>query len=115
MTVFMERLFKTYREVQSKVLGHMYAASARRAQLANRFRKPNELSPGMHVLVRDARLRMSGGRGPHKEPLEAAEIVSVQGNKCTVRRREDKKLVENVHAENILVVPHNVQDYRSQS
>ena len=52
---YVRNLFRNYREIRVRVLGWLKAASEKRADLANRFRKSKPLRPGMQVVLRDPR------------------------------------------------------------
>ena len=53
MDAYAKRLFTAYREVRVKVLGWYAAASQKRAELANRFRKAKIVELGDRVVYKD--------------------------------------------------------------
>ena len=60
--------------------------------------------------MRDPRQRRTGGRTPYKQPLtEPLVVEKVHGNKCTLRK-PDGTLVEDVHVEDMIVVPDPARD-----
>ena len=105
-------IFAQYKQIRNIVLEHSRKSSSKRAALANRFRRDRKIVKGMRVVYRDPRVRAAGGRTPWKqpatEPLVVAE-VSQSGNKLTLRR-EDGSLLEDVHAENVVLVPETMKD-----
>ena len=54
-TDFARKLFGEYRQIKVRVLGYLYDASSKRAELANRFRRNRSLKPGDEVVMRDPR------------------------------------------------------------
>ena len=100
---YVGKLFSNYRDMWYKVVKHIKDAAQKRVDLANRWRRPKELGPGMKVLIRDPRHRQAGGRGPYRQPPESGVIAdspAPSGNKCAVRRK-DGVLLKDVHAEKI--------------
>jgi hypothetical protein len=84
LTTYAQGLFRSYRQVRAAIVKHNALASLKRTDLANRFRRPKELRPGMRVVYRDPRQRRAGGRAPWREPYsEPYSIVDVEasGNK----------------------------------
>ena len=66
----------------------------------------------MRVVYRDPRVRAAGGRTPWKQPATEPLVVvevSHSGNKLTPRR-DDGSLLQDVHAENIVLVPETMKD-----
>ncbi len=89
MSEFVRKLFRNYREIRVRVLGHLREASKKRAELANKFRRSKSLKPGDEVVLRDPRQRKAGGRTPYRQPYtDPAHVLEVHGNKCTLRTKE---------------------------
>ena len=66
--------------------------------------------------MRDPRQRKAGGRTPYKQPYtDPGTILSVsgKGNTCTVRK-PDGTVVENVHFEDVLLVPENARNIEKE-
>ena len=59
---YVKKLFRNYREIRVRVLGWLRESSAKRAELANRFRRSKSIKRGDEVVVRDPRQREAGGR-----------------------------------------------------
>ena len=105
-------IFAQYKQIRNIVLEHYRKSSSKRAALANRFRRDRKIIKGMHVVYRDPRVRAAGGRTPWKQPATeplVVEEVSQSGNKLTLRR-DDGSLLEDVHAENVVLVPETMKD-----
>jgi len=116
VTDYVGKLFSNYRDIWYKVVKHIKDAAQKRVDLANRWRRPKELVPGMKVLIRDPRHKQAGGRGPYRQPPESGVIAdspAPRGNKCAVRR-PDGVLLKDVHAENILLLPDASHDLESK-
>ena len=78
---YIRTLFRNYREIRVRVLGWMKDSSAKRADLANRFRRSKSVRPGDEVVLRDPRQRKAGGRTPYRQPYtEPAIVLEVLGN-----------------------------------
>ena len=58
---YVGKLFSNYRDIWYKVVQHIKDSAQKRVELANRWRRPKELVPGMKVLIRDPRHRQAGG------------------------------------------------------
>ena len=59
---YLKTLFRNYREIRVRVLGWLKDSSAKRADLANRFRRLKNIQPGDEVVVRDrVSARLEGG------------------------------------------------------
>ena len=69
MNEYARGMFRAYRDMRARVIGWHAASSAKRAELANRWRKTKKLQPGDLVVFRDPRAKAAGGRAPYKEPL----------------------------------------------
>ena len=61
LSEYASKLFRTYRDIRTKVVGWLHNSSVKRADLANRFRKEKKIVPGMEVVLRDPRQRKAGG------------------------------------------------------
>ena len=110
---YVSRLFRTYRAVRNDVVAKLYASAEKRQELANRFRKPKTITPGEKVVLRDPRQRRAGGRSAYKQPLtDPCVVVAVKGNKLTVKRPDGTE-VQDVHLEDVIVVPESVRDLES--
>ena len=105
ITDYLKSLFKNYREIRVRVLGWLKDASAKRADLANRFRRFKNIQPGDEVVVRDPRQRKAGGRAPYRQPYtDPVVVLDIHGNKCSLRTRDGTKLYE-IHLEDVMLVP----------
>ena len=111
MSEYVAKLFSNYREIRVRVLGWLKASSEKRADLANRFRVSKDIQIGQKVVLRDPRQRKAGGRTPYRQPYtDPCSVEKVTGNKM-VLRKQDGTLIENIHMEDVLVVPDNIKDY----
>jgi len=106
---FAKKLFHNYRQIRVRVMGYLQKMSSDRAELANRWRRSKKLEPGMQVVLRDPRQRKAGGRTPYRQPhTDPCTILEVRGNKCKVRKA-DGTILPDVHLEDALLVPDNLQ------
>ncbi|CAK9019854.1 unnamed protein product [Durusdinium trenchii] len=109
------KLFKTYREIGVKVLGWYAAASERRAERANRFRKAKVIEIGGLVVYRDPRLR-SGGRTPWRKQLsDPMRVVAQRGNRVDLEAVKPTdgitaRTIRDAHIEDLLLVPPDAMD-----
>ena len=62
LTDYVGRLFQSYRDIRVRVLGFLRETSAKRAELANRFRCGKKPQVGQKAVLRDPRARKAGGR-----------------------------------------------------
>ena len=109
-------LFRAYKHIRAVVVGRMAESSAKRAQLANRYRKAKSFQPGDRVLYRDPRSRAAGGRTPWKEPLSSpwtVASVSKSGHRLTLVRADGSK-IDDAHAEDVVLLPENAKDLESR-
>jgi hypothetical protein len=105
MSEYVRNLFRNYREIRVRVLGWLKDASVKRADLANRFRRPKSIKPGDEVVVRDPRQRKAGGRSPYRQPYtEPAIVLEIHGNKCSLRTK-DNTTIKDIHLEDVMLVP----------
>ena len=61
MSDYIKKLFCNYREIRVRVLGWLYEASQKRADLTNRHRRNKAIKAGDEVVLRDPRHRKAGG------------------------------------------------------
>ena len=109
---YSRNLFKAYRQIRAIVVGRLAESSAKRAQLANRYRKVRTVRVGDRVVYRDPRSRAAGGRKAWKEPLSepcVVESVSKSGNKIAIRKSDGSRLDE-VHVEDVVLLPESARD-----
>ena len=114
LSEYASKLFRTYRDIRTKVVGWLHNSSVKRADLANRFRKEKKIVPGMEVVLRDPRQRKAGGRTPYKQPYtEPCVVTEVHGNKATIRRSDGTK-AENIHFEDMMIIPENAKSLEKE-
>jgi len=107
---YIKKLFRNYREIRVRVLGWLAEASAKRADLSNRFRRSKSLKVGDEVVVRDPRQRKAGGRTPYRQPYtEPALVLEVHGNKCSLRAK-DGRILKDIHLEDVMLVPETARN-----
>ena len=107
---YLKTLFRNYREIRVRVLGWLKDSSAKRADLANRFRRFKNIRPGDEVVVRDPRQRKAGGRTPYRQPYtDPAVVLEIHGNKCSLRTRDGTRL-EDIHMEDVMLVPKSARN-----
>ena len=118
-----KKLFRSYREIRVKVLGWYAAASAKRADKANRFRKVKAVEIGDLVVYRDLRLR-SGGRTPWRKQLsEPLRVVAQRGNRVDLESPDagsaggtsSRRFLRDVHIEDLLLVPPDALDVETKA
>ena len=110
LSEYAAKLFENYREIRVRVMGWLRQSSEKRAELANRFRNSKELRIGQKVVLRDPRQRKAGGRTPWRQPhTDPCTVLGTNGNKCKVRPA-DGSVIENVHMEDLMVVPDSISD-----
>ena len=113
MTDYARNLFKQYREVRAKVLEWRAIASEKRAEVANRYRKVKEVELGAMVVYRDPKNR-AGGRTPWRKQLSSPmQVVARRANKCDLKD-EKGHIIEEVHVEDLLIIPPNALDLEKQ-
>ena len=96
-------------------MGWLKDSSAKRAELANRFRRSKSVRPGDEVVLRDPRQRKAGGRTLYRQPYtEPALVLEVHGNKCSLRTRENK-ILKDIHLEDVMLVPETARNLEKQS
>ena len=111
---YAKSLFKRYRELRALVLEKQAAASQKRADLANRFRRSRRLEEGDMVVYRDPRARSAGGRTPWRTGMSEPCIVdSVQGNHAVLKRADGSTF--EAHLEDIILVPSGAKDLEKES
>ena len=76
---YVSNLYKAYREIRVRVLKYLKQSAEKRAELANRWRKHKDITPGTKVVLQDPRHRQAGGRTPYKKPF----IRSLRGHRST--------------------------------
>ena len=107
---YLKTLFRNYRKIRVRVLGWLKDSSAKRADLANRFRRFKNIRPGDEVVVRDPRQRKAGGRTPYRQPYtDPAVVLELHGNKCSLRKRDGTRL-DDVHLEDVMLVPESARN-----
>ena len=79
-----------------------------------RFRKSKTITPGMEVVLRDPRHRKAGGRTPYRQPYtDPCVVLDIHGNKCKVKK-PDGTILENIHLEDVLVVPERARSLEKE-
>ncbi len=63
-----KKQFEAYREIRARVIEAYAKSSAKRAELANRYRLETVLMPGQQVAYRDPRAKAAGGRTAWRKP-----------------------------------------------
>ena len=82
---FASSLLRNYRHIRTRVLGWLKQSSAKRADLANCYRRSKKLKVGCHVIFRDARQRKAGGRTPYRLPY--TRILYRTGDRACMANR----------------------------
>ena len=114
LSEYVAALYRNYRTIRAHVLEYMSMTAEKRAELVNRYRRPKDVKIGSRVCIRDPRHRKAGGRTPHKKPLpEPVEVVEKSGSKIKCKKA-DGTLIEDIHLEDVLVVPQDAQDYERE-
>ena len=115
MSDYVRKLFCNYREIRTRVLGWLFDASQKRAELTNRYRRNKAIKAGDEVVLRDPRHRKAGGRTGYRQPYtDPALVLNLHGNKCTVRT-QDGTVLKDVHLEDVLAVSDNARNYEKRA
>ena len=107
------RQFAAFRKLRELVLQERAKHGRRRAEFANRYRRAAHLKEGDRVLFKDPKLSKEyAGRAAWKRGMVGPCLVHrVRGNRVDLTRISDGLFIPEVHADNLLALPSQVDDY----